>query len=151
MNTNKKIEKISKFSDVKPPNGYRLLVSGEVTKRGDLVFPGLKWRTTKAQLGFVWTPDYLPMARRSNKIKSDKIISNKENVGDNTESLDFLVFKSQEKLSEIVRNLERRVFPISDSRGQHLAHAISAIRLGQEILRDTPDIKDFEKRTLVNK
>jgi hypothetical protein len=76
---------------------------------------------------------------------------NKENVGDNTESLDFLVFKSKEQLSEIARNLERRVFPISDSRGQHLAHAISAIRLGQEILRDTPDVKDFEKRTLVNK
>jgi hypothetical protein len=133
MNTN---EKNKKFSDVKPPNGYRLLVSGEVTKRGDLVFPGLKWRTTKAQLGFIWTPDYLPMARRSNKIKSDKI---KEKNEKNAESLDFLIFKSKEKLSEIARNLERRVFPISDSRGQYLAHAISAIRLGQEILRDTPD------------
>jgi len=133
MNTN---EEIKKFSDVKPPNGYRLLVSGEVTKRGDLVFPGLKWRTTKAQLGFIWTPDYLPMARRSNKIKSDKI---KEKNEKNAESLDFLIFKSKEKLSEIARNLERRVFPISNSRGLHLAHAISAIRLGQEILRDTPD------------
>jgi hypothetical protein len=52
--------------------------------------------------------------------------------------LDRLVGRSREQLSDIAHKLEQAVFPISDARGQHLAHAIAAIRLGQGLLRDVP-------------
>lgn len=52
--------------------------------------------------------------------------------------LDRLVGRSRDQLSDIARKLERAVFPISAARGQHLAHAIAAIRLGQGLLRDVP-------------
>ena len=52
--------------------------------------------------------------------------------------LDRLVGRSRDQLSDIARKLEQAVFPISDARGQHLAHAIAAIRLGQGLLRDVP-------------
>ena len=52
--------------------------------------------------------------------------------------LDRLVGRSCDQLSDIARRLEQAVFPISDARGQHLAHAIAAIRLGQGLLRNVP-------------
>ena len=52
--------------------------------------------------------------------------------------LDRLVGRSRDQLSDIARKLEQAVFPISDARGQHFAHAIAAIRLGQGLLRDVP-------------
>jgi len=68
-----------------------------------------------------------------------------------TAPLDRLVGRSREQLSDIARKLEQAVFPISDSRGQHLAHAIEAIRLGQGLLRDVPpndkaDLRGGEER-----
>ena len=53
-------------------------------------------------------------------------------------TLQPVVGRSRDQLSDIARKLEQAVFPISDARGQHLAHAIAAIRLGQGLLRDVP-------------
>ena len=59
--------------------------------------------------------------------------------------LDRLVGRSRDQLSDIARKLEQAVFPISDARGQHLAHAIAAIRLGQGLLLDVPANDQVER------
>ena len=60
--------------------------------------------------------------------------------------LDRLVGRSRDQLSDIARKLEQAVFPISDARGQHFAHAIAAIRLGQGLLRDVPANPGADRR-----
>jgi len=54
-------------------------------------------------------------------------------------SFDQLIIESREKLSDIHRRLDRKVFPLTNMRQQRVAHAIKAIELAQEILRDVDE------------
>lgn len=61
----------------------------------------------------------------------------------NTTTRKLYVENARELLADISRELDRLVFPLSsdDIQGQHIAHAITALKLAQAILRDSGKAK----------
>jgi hypothetical protein len=78
MNNTENVKPGSLKRMVSPPDGFRMLIEGERTKRGDVFCIFGKWLPSKGY-NAKWNPrQYWPMARRPN----DKVSYHADNAGE---------------------------------------------------------------------